>query len=129
MGWRAVRPPVPLWTAEDQRLRPEMYRELRARLQRYNRALAAERENWPRARLRACEKLDKQFPGWLIDWLDENTIKGFERPACFVAVNEDRNVTVYAPDAERLAEEVDNAPPERQWHMVSICPKGQGFKA
>jgi hypothetical protein len=53
---------------------------------RRNQKLIAERLGWPKGALAACWALENRHPGWHVDWLDECTSKGFERPAGFRAM-------------------------------------------
>ncbi len=50
-----------------------------------NQQLLSQRQDWPAGALEACTRLMSKHPGWFVTWMPENTIPGFERPACFVA--------------------------------------------
>lgn len=52
---------------------------------RQNQKLIAERTGWPEGALQTCWEIEGRHPGWMVDWLHENTIKGFERAAGFRA--------------------------------------------
>lgn len=80
-------------------------------------------EHWPDGTLAECERLEREHPTWWITWLPANTIEGYERPACWWArrhIPGDRKYEVYAPDAETLAVELEQTPPERSWHLRSL---------
>jgi hypothetical protein len=56
-------------------------RELRAR----NRRIVAERVGWPDGAVEACERLEREYRGWDVRWLDDWFVKGFERQAGYYA--------------------------------------------
>ena len=77
-----------------------------------NRRLIAERLHWPAGALEACEQLDVTYRGWSFSWRAANTVKGFERPACFYATTGGtwRDRTVYGATPEELAEALKTTP-------------------
>lgn len=52
-----------------------------------NRRILAAR--WPAGRLKTCEDLEAEHPGWSLWWSPGNTVPGFERPAGFLATRGD----------------------------------------
>lgn len=54
-------------------------------LGRRNRRLIAERADWPDGAVEACEKIEDEYPEWVIWWAPENPAKGFEHDAGFFA--------------------------------------------
>jgi len=82
----------------------EWQAEERSRLRRRNQRALAEREGWPAGALEFCHRLEDEFPGWHISWLGENTAKGWERPAGWVASRDDVSM-VGADELRRLPED------------------------
>lgn len=66
-----------------------------------NEEILAERLCWPEGALEACRDLQKRYPGWSVALVNENTFKGFERPAGFSGVLSGSH------DAHRFAETAD----------------------
>jgi hypothetical protein len=89
-------------------------------LARQNQKLIAERTGWPEGALKTCWELEGKHPGWMVDWLHENTIKGFERPAGFRAslIQGMHKCDVFAPDPAEL-ESLMEAVPEHDYHSRS----------
>lgn len=54
-----------------------------------NRAVLAERLDWPEGALEVCERIERQYPRWSVSWREANTVRGFERPAGFYGVDRD----------------------------------------
>jgi hypothetical protein len=72
-------------------------------LARKNQKLIAEHTGWPEGALQACWELEGRFPGWHVDWMHENTIKGFERPAGFRALHTGiHELTAFAATTDEL---------------------------
>jgi hypothetical protein len=91
-------------------------------LARKNQKLIAEHTGWPEGALQACWELEGRFPGWHVDWMHENTIKGFERPAGFRALRDGRHrVTRLDPDAGKLAVLIEQTPDEHCYEMDELC--------
>lgn len=90
-------------------------------LARRNRPLLAERLGWPQGALADCERIDRERPGWTAWYHAENTIRGFERPAEFVADREEDGVRLSAADADKLLAEIDSDPPVHRW----VLPIGE----
>lgn len=83
-----------------------------------NRHILAERLDWPDGAVEACERIERERPGWSVWWLGENTCRGFERPAQFTATRDGYDGTqVDAADADQLLAAIDDAPPTHRWSL------------
>ncbi len=89
----------------DLNARDEAAERARIELRRRNRRIAAARVSWPAGALETCERLDGEHPGWFVEWLFANEIRGWERPAGFMAF-QGRGTKVFAPTPEELAERI-----------------------
>jgi len=77
---------------------------------RRNRRLIAERTGWPKGAVEACEAIERDHPGWRVDYMHESNIRGFEHAAGFygvIAINRREERTVYGATAEELTEEIE----------------------
>jgi len=81
-------------------------------LRHHNNRIMAERLNWPDGVLDACHNLEDRHPGWSVGWLGENTIKGFERPAGYIATRAGLHpAEVFAATEAGVEELIKDAPP------------------
>lgn len=102
----------PWWTAEDQRLRREVYERGRAELFRHNRWLAAKRHDWPMGVLEACVRLDR--PGWTVTWRPDRRE--------FWAVRDDyHRVEISGAGADAVSKAMDDAPSPHVWFAEPGC--------
>lgn len=86
----------------------------------HNRRVAAERTPWPVGVLEMCEHLEAVHPGWTVHWQPENTIRGWEHPAGYVA-SRDPSGYVCGEDPVALIAAMRRAPEERHWHERKAC--------
>lgn len=97
-----------------------------AQLRFRNRRILSGRLRWPAGALEACERIERENPGWAVTYLTANPFPGFERPACYWAVRHlpgDRRHEVYAPDPEALVAEIDSTPRSRSWSLRSVIDR------
>lgn len=111
---------IVMWTDEDRRQRPELYRTLVAQLAWHNRRLLDERLRWPRGVLAMCEHLEATHEGWSVWWRPDNTIKGWFHPAGFIASRESSGY-VCGEDPAALYRAMREAPDRRHWHFHGVC--------
>lgn len=93
-------------------------------LRRANTRILAKRQGWPKGALTACWRLEKAHPGWVLSWMGENTIRGFERPACYWAKRDGiHEAEVRAATPEGVKELILLAPPaEHDYSPNEYCP-------
>jgi hypothetical protein len=86
---------------------------------RDHQAILAERLQWPDGTLETCLRLESEHPCWLVAWLGENTVPGYERPAGFWAVLDQgvHSVEAFAADADELVAKMATAPPEHDFSI------------
>lgn len=53
-----------------------------------NRRVFAQRQGWPAGAVEACEAIEQAYPTWRPTWSPASIIRGFERPAGYLATRQ-----------------------------------------
>ncbi len=79
----------------------------------------AEQLGWPDGTVEACERIEREQPGWRVSWLPANPVRGHERDACFWARREWPWHEIHAADPAELVAEIQLAPQGSSWSRYS----------